>query len=80
MRPASLTTAAEGAPIRSWRADQRIAFVVMGVFLEPNEVAPAPTEAEVVTPMLVLAAGELAEDELVGWVGARSGSHETTTG
>jgi len=39
--------------------NKRIAFVTMTVFLELNGVELAATEAEVVTVMLALAAGEL---------------------
>jgi death-on-curing protein len=44
--------------------NKRIAFVTMAVFLELNGVELAATEAEVVTVMLALAAGELDEDKL----------------
>ena len=50
---------------------KRIAFVTMAVFLELNKVEFEADEAEVVTVMLALAAGELDEDRLAEWI--RSG-------
>jgi len=50
--------------------NKRIAFVTMAVFLELNGVGLAATEAEVVTVMLGLAAGELDEDGLAAWLRA----------
>ena len=44
--------------------NKRIAFVTMAVFLELNGLEFAVTEAEVVTMMLALAAGELDENGL----------------
>jgi death-on-curing protein len=52
--------------------DKRIAFVTMTVFLELNGVELAATEAEVVTVMLALAAGELDEDRLAEWLRSRT--------
>jgi death on curing protein len=52
--------------------NRRIAFVTMSVFLELNGVEFEADEAEVVTVMLALAAGELDEEQLAAWVGARS--------
>jgi len=51
--------------------NKRIAFVTMAVFLELNRVELAATEAEVVTVMLALAAGELDENGLAAWLRAR---------
>ena len=50
---------------------KRIAFVTMAVFLELNGVELAATEAEVVTVMPALAAGELDENGLAAWLRAR---------
>ena len=52
--------------------NKRIAFVTMAVFLELNGVELASTEAEVVTVMLALAAGELDEDGLAKWLRSRT--------
>jgi death-on-curing protein len=52
--------------------NKRIAFVTMTVFLELNGVELAATEAEVVTVMLALAAGELDEDRLAEWLRSRT--------
>jgi death-on-curing protein len=52
--------------------NKRIAFVTMAVFLELNGVELAPAEAEVVTAMLALAAGELNEDELAEWLRSKT--------
>ena len=52
--------------------NKRIAFVTMAVFLELNGVELAATEAEVVTVMLALAAGELDEDGLAKWLRSRT--------
>lgn len=52
--------------------NKRIAFVTMAVFLELNGVELAATEAEVVTVMLALAAGELDEDGLSKWLRSRT--------
>ena len=51
---------------------KRIAFVTMAVFLKLNGVELAATEAEVVTVMLALAAGELDEDALAKWLRSRT--------
>ena len=51
--------------------NKRIAFVTMVVFLELNGVELAATEAEVVTVMPALAAGELDDDGLAAWLRAR---------
>ncbi len=52
--------------------NKRIAFVMMAVFLELNGVELEATEAEVVTVMLALAAGDLDEDRLVEWLRSRT--------
>ena len=52
--------------------NKRIAFVTMAVFLELNGVELAATEAEVVTVMLALAAGELDENGLAKWLRSRT--------
>lgn len=52
--------------------NKRTAFVTMAVFLELNGVELAATEAEVVTVMLALAAGELDEDALAKWLRSRT--------
>ena len=52
--------------------NKRIAFVTMAVFLELNGVELAATEADVVTVMLALAAGELDEDGLAKWLRSRT--------
>jgi len=51
--------------------NKRIAFVTTAVFLELNGVELAATEAEVVTLMLALAAGESDENGLAAWLRAR---------
>jgi death-on-curing protein len=48
--------------------NKRVAFVVMAVFLGLNGLDLDAPEAEVVTTMLNLAAGSLAEEELAGWL------------
>jgi death on curing protein len=52
--------------------NNRIAFVTMAVFLELNGIEFAATEAEVVTMMLGVAAGELGEDGLAAWLRERT--------
>jgi death-on-curing protein len=69
---------ASGHPFHD--GNKRIAFVTMAVFLELNDVALEATEADVVTAMLALAAGELDEDRLASWVRARSGVGEAASG
>jgi len=49
-------------------------FVTMAVFLELNGVELEADEAEVVTVMLGLAAGELSEKQLAAWVRTRTAS------
>ena len=51
--------------------NKRIAFVIMAVFLELNGVELEAEEAEVVTVMLALAAGELDEERLAAWMRTR---------
>ena len=48
--------------------NKRIAFLTMTVFLELNGVELEADEGEVVTVMLGLAAGELSEEQVAGWV------------
>lgn len=51
--------------------NKRTAAVAMLVFLGLNQVAYAVTEAELVVMTLALAAGELSEDEVAGWLRER---------
>ena len=60
--------------------NKRIALVTMAVFLELNGVELEADEAEVVTVMLSLAAGELDEEKLAAWVRARSAPLEGASG
>ena len=60
--------------------NKRIAFVTMAVFLELNGVELAATEAEVVTVMLALAAGELDENGLATWLRARIADADGASG
>ena len=53
-------------------SNKRIAFVTLAVFLELNGVELEADEAEVVTVMLGLAAGELDEERFAAWVRTRS--------
>jgi death on curing protein len=48
--------------------NKRAAFVAVAVFLGLNGLEFTATEAEVVTSMVALAAGELEENELAEWV------------
>lgn len=50
--------------------NKRIAFVVMAVFAGLNGQQIVASEADVVTVMLAVAAGEMAEDELAEWLGS----------
>lgn len=52
--------------------NKRIAFVTMAVFLELNGLELVTDEAEVVTVMLALAAGEMSEERLAAWVRTRT--------
>ena len=47
--------------------NKRIAFVTMAVFLELNGAEFEADEADVVTVMLALAAGEMSEEQLASW-------------
>ena len=51
--------------------NKRVAFLAMAVFLGLNGKAIECPEAEVVTVMLALAAGELSEDDLADWLRPR---------
>jgi len=48
--------------------NERVAFVVMAVFLGLNGLAFNASEAEVVTTIVELAAGDLDEDALADWI------------
>jgi len=48
--------------------NKRVAFVVMAVFLGLNGYELTASEADVVTTMVALAAGELDEETLAGWI------------
>jgi death-on-curing protein len=61
---------ASGHPFHD--GNKRIAFVAIAVFLELNGVGLEADEAEVVTVMLGLAAGDLSEEQLAAWVRTRS--------
>ncbi|HEY5467630.1 MAG TPA: type II toxin-antitoxin system death-on-curing family toxin [Coriobacteriia bacterium] len=50
--------------------NKRVAFLVMVVFLGLNGFDLKAPQTEVVTVVLDLAAGEMAEDELAGWLRA----------
>jgi death-on-curing protein len=52
--------------------NKRIALVVMVAFLERNGIELSATNAEALSTMLALAAGELTEDGLADWVEAHS--------
>ena len=52
--------------------NKRIAFVILAVFLGLNGLELMVDEAEVVTVMLGLAAGELSEEQLAAWVRTRT--------
>jgi death-on-curing protein len=60
--------------------NKRIAFVTMAVFLELNGVELEADEAEVVTVMLALAAGEMSEDQLASWVRTRTATAGQASG
>lgn len=51
--------------------NMRVAFVVMGVFAGLNGFEIEASETEVVTVMLDLAAGVLAEGQLAEWIDSR---------
>ena len=52
--------------------NKRVAFVTMAVFLGLNGLTLDAPETEVVTTMLDLAAGTLAEEELATWLRGRT--------
>ncbi len=52
--------------------NKRVALVVMVAFLERNGVELAATNAEVLSIMLALAAGEVTEGALADWIEAHS--------
>jgi death on curing protein len=52
--------------------NKRVAFVVMAVFLGLNGLTIEAPETEVVTTMLDLAAGTLAEEALAAWLRGRT--------
>jgi death-on-curing protein len=48
--------------------NKRTAYVALELFLELNGYDLAASDAESVVAMLALAAGELSDDEFIGWV------------
>lgn len=52
--------------------NKRTAFVIMAVFLKVNGIDLIVPEAEVVTIMLALAAGEMSEEQLAAWLQKKS--------
>ena len=60
--------------------NKRIAFVTMAVFLELNGAPLEADEAEVVTVMLSLAAGETTEGQLASWVRTRTATAGQASG
>ncbi len=60
--------------------NKRIAFVTMAVFLELNGAELEADEAEVVTVMLGLAAGETTEEQLAAWVRTRTAAAGQASG
>ena len=52
--------------------NKRVAFMAMAVFLGLNGLTLEAPETEVVTTMLDLAAGTLAEEELAAWLRGRT--------
>ncbi len=60
--------------------NKRIAFVTTAVFLELNGVTLEADEAEVVTVILSLAAGETTEDQLASWVRTRTATAGQASG
>jgi death-on-curing protein len=69
---------ASGHPFND--GNKRIAFVTMAVFLELNGVPLEADEAEVVTAMLALAAGEMSEEQLAAWVRTRTTTPGSASG
>lgn len=53
--------------------NKRSAFAAMMVFLRLNECRFAPSPGEATAAILALAAGEIGEDELAGWIADRTG-------
>jgi len=54
--------------------NKRIALVVMVTFLERNGVELMATDAEMLSVMLALAAGDMTDDELIRWIDALPGT------
>lgn len=52
--------------------NKRIGFLAMVTFLGINGYSVEATDAEVVTTFLALAAGDVSEGELAGWIGERA--------
>jgi death-on-curing protein len=52
--------------------NKRTAFVVLFAFLERNGLEFTAPNAEVVSIMLALAAGDLGEDDLARWIESRA--------
>lgn len=52
--------------------NKRVAFVIMVVFLELNGFRFDASEADVVTMMLDVAAGDVSEDDLAEWIRGNS--------
>ena len=50
--------------------NKRVAFTAMGVFLQANGLRLVAPEPEAYGVIIVLASGELAEEDLAGWLGA----------
>jgi death on curing protein len=48
--------------------NKRIGFLAMATFLGINGYAFAATDVEVVTQLVALAAGDVSEDQLAGWI------------
>jgi len=69
---------ASGHPFHD--GNKRIAFVTMAVFLELNGVELEADEAEVVTVMLGLAAGEMSQEQLAAWVRTRTTTAGSASG
>ncbi len=69
---------ASGHPFHD--GNKRIAFVTMAVFLELNGAPLEADEAEVVTVMLSLAAGETTEEQLASWVRTRTATAGQASG
>ena len=69
---------ASGHPFND--GNKRIAFVTMAVFLELNGAPLEADEAEVVTVMLSLAAGETTEEQLASWVRTRTATAGQASG